>query len=135
MRTSCKDLGPSFFRSNGARRRSGTVKGYKCEVTGSIYIHWTMSTKSPLPQSFDPFATHPFTNNSGVMPLPPPPSKYPYPLPSPHNVSSSTTTNYFSLANAAPSQVVPQTAQATLNASSATPLSSKASKSPAPARS
>ncbi|KAI0035961.1 hypothetical protein K488DRAFT_42205 [Vararia minispora EC-137] len=33
-------------------------------------------SQSPL-SSFDPFATHPFTNNQGLMPHPPPPSKYP----------------------------------------------------------
>ncbi|EDR10946.1 uncharacterized protein LACBIDRAFT_315972 [Laccaria bicolor S238N-H82] len=37
----------------------------------------------PLLDSFDPFATHPFTNNSGVVPQPPQPSLYPIPMPSP----------------------------------------------------
>lgn len=32
--------------------------------------------------SFDPLATHPFTNNSGLMPKPVAPSKYPHPVPS-----------------------------------------------------
>ncbi|THH32981.1 hypothetical protein EUX98_g1204 [Antrodiella citrinella] len=32
--------------------------------------------------SFDPLATHPFTNNSGLMPKPTPPSQYPLPIPS-----------------------------------------------------
>jgi len=32
--------------------------------------------------SFDPLATHPFTNNSGLMPKPAAPSKYPHPAPS-----------------------------------------------------
>ncbi|KIK06534.1 hypothetical protein K443DRAFT_263589 [Laccaria amethystina LaAM-08-1] len=36
----------------------------------------------PLLDSFDPFATHPFTNNSGVVPQPPQPSLYPIPMPS-----------------------------------------------------
>ncbi|TRM61842.1 hypothetical protein BD626DRAFT_570547 [Schizophyllum amplum] len=31
---------------------------------------------SPLPASFDPFATHPFTNGSGVVSRPPPPHAY-----------------------------------------------------------
>ncbi|KAK7689132.1 hypothetical protein QCA50_007823 [Cerrena zonata] len=30
--------------------------------------------------SFDPLATHPFTNNSGLLPKPAAPSKYPLPL-------------------------------------------------------
>ncbi|TFK42975.1 hypothetical protein BDQ12DRAFT_677118 [Crucibulum laeve] len=38
---------------------------------------------SPLLASFDPFATHPFTNNSGLAPRPPLPSQYPIPIPSP----------------------------------------------------
>jgi len=33
-------------------------------------------SRSPLLASFDPFATHPFTNNSGLMPEPPRPSMY-----------------------------------------------------------
>ncbi|GLB35399.1 hypothetical protein LshimejAT787_0209640 [Lyophyllum shimeji] len=37
--------------------------------------------------SFDPFATHPFTNGSGVIPEPPPPSEYPLLIPSPRNRS------------------------------------------------
>ncbi|KDR81786.1 hypothetical protein GALMADRAFT_239979 [Galerina marginata CBS 339.88] len=37
---------------------------------------------SPLLESFDPFATHPFTNGSGVTPQPPPPSVYAVPIPS-----------------------------------------------------
>ncbi|OSX64756.1 hypothetical protein POSPLADRAFT_1134380 [Postia placenta MAD-698-R-SB12] len=32
--------------------------------------------------TFDPLATHPFTNNSGVLPKPTPPSQYPHPVPS-----------------------------------------------------
>ncbi|KAI0781311.1 N-terminal glutamine amidase-domain-containing protein [Trametes elegans] len=32
--------------------------------------------------SFDPLATHPFTNNSGLMPKPSQPSQYPHPSPS-----------------------------------------------------
>ncbi|KAL1687643.1 hypothetical protein GGG16DRAFT_127741 [Schizophyllum commune] len=31
-----------------------------------------------LPESFDPFANHPFTNGSGVVPRPPPPHAYKY---------------------------------------------------------
>ncbi|CAA7265437.1 unnamed protein product [Cyclocybe aegerita] len=38
--------------------------------------------QSPLLASFDPFATHPFTNGSGVPPRPPLPSSYPVPIPS-----------------------------------------------------
>ncbi|KAI0328116.1 hypothetical protein GY45DRAFT_1255775 [Cubamyces sp. BRFM 1775] len=33
--------------------------------------------------SFDPLATHPFTNNSGLLPKPAAPSQYPHPHPSP----------------------------------------------------
>ncbi|KAL4253927.1 hypothetical protein ABKN59_003090 [Abortiporus biennis] len=40
--------------------------------------------------SFDPLATHPFTNNSGLLPKPTPPSKYPHPIPS-FNASTQTT--------------------------------------------
>ncbi|KXN82574.1 hypothetical protein AN958_02425 [Leucoagaricus sp. SymC.cos] len=40
------------------------------------------STTSQLLESFDPFATHPFTNGSGVVPQPPKPSQYPIPKPS-----------------------------------------------------
>ncbi len=32
--------------------------------------------------SFDPHATHPFTNNSGLLPKPAAPSQYPHPIPS-----------------------------------------------------
>ncbi|KAF9566343.1 hypothetical protein CPC08DRAFT_814910 [Agrocybe pediades] len=39
-------------------------------------------SRSPLLASFDPFATHPFTNNSGVIPEPPSPSMYPVAIPS-----------------------------------------------------
>ncbi|KAF9036671.1 hypothetical protein BJ165DRAFT_1408757 [Panaeolus papilionaceus] len=35
--------------------------------------------------SFDPFAVHPFTNGSGVIPQPPPPSRYPAPIPTLHS--------------------------------------------------
>ncbi|PPR04981.1 hypothetical protein CVT24_010439 [Panaeolus cyanescens] len=35
--------------------------------------------------SFDPFAVHPFTNGSGVIPQPPPPSRYPAPIPAFHS--------------------------------------------------
>ncbi|KAH8108171.1 hypothetical protein BXZ70DRAFT_43669 [Cristinia sonorae] len=38
--------------------------------------------------SFDPLATHPFTNNSGLMPKPTPPSQYPLPIPSSAKASS-----------------------------------------------
>ncbi|KAI0928036.1 hypothetical protein AcV5_005730 [Taiwanofungus camphoratus] len=37
----------------------------------------------PVFSSFDPLATHPFTNNSGLMPKPTPPSQVPHPIPSP----------------------------------------------------
>ncbi|KAL0953466.1 hypothetical protein HGRIS_004698 [Hohenbuehelia grisea] len=40
-------------------------------------------TSSPLLNNFDPFATHPFTNNSGVMPEPPKPSHLPNASPYP----------------------------------------------------
>ncbi|KAF8652715.1 hypothetical protein AX16_004219 [Volvariella volvacea WC 439] len=36
---------------------------------------------SSLLEGFDPFATHPFTNISGLMAPPPPPSQYPIPIP------------------------------------------------------
>ncbi|KZT11634.1 uncharacterized protein LAESUDRAFT_734420 [Laetiporus sulphureus 93-53] len=39
-----------------------------------------MST--PAFQSFDPLATHPFTNNSGLLPKPAQPSQFPHPIPS-----------------------------------------------------
>ena len=45
-------------------------------------------TKSLL-ESFDPFAVHPFTNNSGLLPNPPRPSLYPLPIRSLPNCSSS----------------------------------------------
>lgn len=35
-----------------------------------------------VPASFDPFATHPFTNGSGLMPKAPQPYPYPRPIPS-----------------------------------------------------
>ncbi|KIM80795.1 hypothetical protein PILCRDRAFT_822073 [Piloderma croceum F 1598] len=39
--------------------------------------------------NFDPLATHPFTNTSGLAPQPLQPSKYPYPISTPpHNVNS-----------------------------------------------
>ncbi|KAG6919952.1 hypothetical protein DXG01_013301 [Tephrocybe rancida] len=38
--------------------------------------------------SFDPFATHPFTNGSGVIPAPPMPSQYPIPIQSPRTHST-----------------------------------------------
>ncbi|TEB36207.1 hypothetical protein FA13DRAFT_1237645 [Coprinellus micaceus] len=38
--------------------------------------------QSSLPGSFDPFATHPFTNNSGLFPNTPQPSQYLMPTPS-----------------------------------------------------
>jgi hypothetical protein len=38
-----------------------------------------------LLESFDPFATHPFTNGCGVLPQPPPPSLYAVPIPSSHS--------------------------------------------------
>lgn len=34
-----------------------------------------------VPPSFDPFAAHPFTNGSGVLPKPPQPHPYPRPIP------------------------------------------------------
>ena len=37
-----------------------------------------------VPPSFDPFATHPFTNNSGIPPQAPQPYPYPRPIPSAH---------------------------------------------------
>ncbi|KAJ2925200.1 hypothetical protein H1R20_g11864, partial [Candolleomyces eurysporus] len=38
--------------------------------------------QSPLLGSFDPFATHPFTNGSGLVPAGPQPSEYLMPMPS-----------------------------------------------------
>ncbi|KAI0648247.1 hypothetical protein C8Q79DRAFT_954503 [Trametes meyenii] len=40
--------------------------------------------------SFDPLATHPFTNNSGLLPKPAAPSQYPHASPAkhPHNSAS-----------------------------------------------
>ncbi|RDB24107.1 hypothetical protein Hypma_008726 [Hypsizygus marmoreus] len=42
-----------------------------------------MPHSDPLLDSFDPLATHPFTNNSGLAPDPPMPSQYSIPIPSP----------------------------------------------------
>ncbi|KAF9533442.1 hypothetical protein CPB83DRAFT_845268 [Crepidotus variabilis] len=42
-----------------------------------------MAHTSPL-GSFDPFATHPFTNGSGLTQRPPLPTSYPVPIPSSH---------------------------------------------------
>lgn len=45
----------------------------------------TLLTMSQIvPSSFDPFATHPFTNNSGIPPQAPQPYPYPRPIPSAH---------------------------------------------------
>ncbi|KAF9452262.1 hypothetical protein P691DRAFT_805145 [Macrolepiota fuliginosa MF-IS2] len=46
------------------------------------------SSQSQLLDSFDPFATHPFTNGSGLVPQPPKPSQYPIPIPSPRRPSA-----------------------------------------------
>ncbi|EKM83022.1 hypothetical protein AGABI1DRAFT_125499 [Agaricus bisporus var. burnettii JB137-S8] len=46
------------------------------------------SSNSQILESFDPFATHPFTNGSGLIPQPPKPSQYPIPIPSPRQSSS-----------------------------------------------
>lgn len=46
------------------------------------------SSDSQILESFDPFATHPFTNGSGLMPRPPKPSQYPIPIPSPRQTST-----------------------------------------------
>ena len=43
-----------------------------------------------VPPSFDPFATHPFTNNSGLLPKPAAPSQYPHAIPSSSVKTSST---------------------------------------------
>ncbi|KAF8803506.1 hypothetical protein BYT27DRAFT_7259966 [Phlegmacium glaucopus] len=56
--------------------------------------------RSPLLDSFDPFATHPFTNNSGLTPPPPLPSLYPSSIHSqliPASSSSIQTVNLVSL--------------------------------------
>ena len=58
-----------------------------------------MTTRSPLLDSFDPFATHPFTNNSGLEPPPPLPSSYPSsisPTQSINSLSSESRTPSFS---------------------------------------
>lgn len=49
----------------------------------ALYIPHPLHTmvQSPLLESFDPFATHPFTNIRGVMPEPPSPSAYLMPVP------------------------------------------------------
>ncbi|KAG6831189.1 hypothetical protein H0H92_012329 [Tricholoma furcatifolium] len=44
---------------------------------------------NPVLNSFDPFALHPFTNGSGVLPPPPKPSQYPILIPSPRIDTSS----------------------------------------------
>lgn len=48
----------------------------------------TVTSIMPLLDSFDPFATHPFTNNSGLAPRPPQPSQYPASPPQKHNFPS-----------------------------------------------
>jgi len=40
----------------------------------------TITMSSLTFDNFDPLATHPFTNTSGLAPLPPNPSKYPRPI-------------------------------------------------------
>ncbi|KAJ7582850.1 hypothetical protein C8J56DRAFT_233348 [Mycena floridula] len=49
-------------------------KRYKKRISGCNRQLPDMT--SPL-ASFNPFAEHPFTNNSGLMPAPPQPSQYP----------------------------------------------------------
>jgi len=41
-----------------------------------------MSTQTAF-SSFDPLATHPFTNNSGLLPKPTAPSQFPHSIPAP----------------------------------------------------
>lgn len=63
-------------------------------IPPSIHKHTELDTMSNL-SSFNPFATHPFTNNSGLAPQPPRPSKYPHPIPSPsHLVAPQTSSPY-----------------------------------------
>lgn len=62
---------------------------------------------SPLPDEFDPFATHPFTDNSGITPKPPLPSAYPLYIPSslaesvPRNHNEGTPKSLFAMASLA----------------------------------
>lgn len=58
--------------------------------------------RSPLLESFDPFAVHPFTNNSGLAPSLPQPSKYPTPLPSPRYQPSTVSTSPASTPSSSP---------------------------------
>ncbi|KZT74010.1 hypothetical protein DAEQUDRAFT_284947 [Daedalea quercina L-15889] len=49
----------------------------------------TMSTRTAF-TSFDPLATHPFTNNSGLLPKPAAPSQFPHPIPAPLKADAAT---------------------------------------------
>ena len=49
----------------------------------------TMSTQTAF-TSFDPLATHPFTNNSGLLPKPVAPSQFPRPIPAPLRADAAT---------------------------------------------
>jgi len=42
----------------------------------------SQTTMTNVPPSFNPFATHPFNNNSGLLPQPPLPNPYPRHVPS-----------------------------------------------------
>jgi len=56
----------------------------KCSLLGLLGppLGRDVLLREHVPASFDPFATHPFTNNSGVPPQPPQPYPYPRPIPS-----------------------------------------------------
>lgn len=58
-------------------------------VHSTTCVH--LMTRSPLLDSFDPFATHPFTNNSGLEPPPPLPSPYPSSISPTQSVNPSST--------------------------------------------
>ncbi|KAF8959079.1 hypothetical protein BDZ97DRAFT_1610119, partial [Flammula alnicola] len=74
--------------------------------------------QSPLLDSFDPFATHPFTNNSGVVAQPPMPSIYPLLVPSSF-VQSTGENTYSNLATlTSPIPISRSTKSSTQNSSS-----------------
>ncbi len=56
---------------------------YHHRQTSYEYQRKMAQAPKPLPDSFNPFATHPFTNGSGVVPRPPPPT-YQVHIPSSH---------------------------------------------------
>lgn len=65
-------------------------------VPSTTSVRLILMTRSPLLDFFDPFAIHPFTNNSGLEPPPPLPSPYPpsiSPIQSMNSLSSESLTH------------------------------------------